>query len=294
MFSQFILFNTKIDKNQPTSANVPSPIPQKSKWLYSLVGIGVSGIIYSGFQKKPNDIIYYKSLKKRNEGKTLSDYNKRIRDTVVYFITGIGTISVLTLAISSKPSITQLLSSSFGIKLVPPSLLSLSLINLNKATQASSDSIRMKSLIKNTLFTCYNTSFALLIAPIVYDLNSVIVKKSLLLTGASCGLLSLISCLIKKSKHLKIASLLDTANGVFFFLGLSNVYFKSKTIESIYLYGGLGFYHGITVYTLKNMVLKARYQQSYDPIVESIDLYVAILNIFIHILRIVYDQQSKQ
>lgn len=296
MLSSYVLFRKTILQNKLQSNNLHLlSSPNKEKLMYLIVGIGACGIVYSEIQKGPNDIFYYKSIKKINKGKTQISYYRRIRNTLSYFGIGIGAISALTFTFASKPIFARFINSS-SAAIIPLPLSYISLLGLNKVNQSSSISsgiISFKTLLKNALYLIYNSSFALLFSPIVSKCNHQIILKSALLSGLSCGLLSLIGVSIKKCKHLKIGNLNETASSTLFFLGISNIFLKSKAIDCIYLYGGLLFYNGIALYSFKNMFLKARYQRRYDCIVESIYLSVNIVNIFIHILKIVNDYQLR-
>ena len=74
---------------------------------------------------------------------------------------------------------------------------------------------------------------------------------------------------------------------------LQMLYPQSRALYNVYLYGGLGLFSLLMMYHTGKMMDNAKTKGHYDPINNSIGIYISSVNIFTHMLQILGGSKRK-
>lgn len=74
---------------------------------------------------------------------------------------------------------------------------------------------------------------------------------------------------------------------------LSIVYPGSPALYNIYLYGGLALFSAFVLYDTQKIMHNAKTLQQYDPINESMKVYLDAINIFVRFVQIFGGNNKK-
>jgi len=76
-------------------------------------------------------------------------------------------------------------------------------------------------------------------------------------------------------------------------VGVVNMFWPSPILMNLYLYGGLMLFGGFVLYDTQKIVHDASTKQTFDPMGQSIGIYLDSINIFIKFLMI-FGKDSKK
>ena len=78
-------------------------------------------------------------------------------------------------------------------------------------------------------------------------------------------------------------------------IGISfmNMFWPSPALTSIWLYGGLALFAAFTLYDVQKIIWSAKSKPVYDPINESLRIYLDAINLFQHFLIIFMNNKKK-
>jgi len=77
-------------------------------------------------------------------------------------------------------------------------------------------------------------------------------------------------------------------------LGLVNMFWPSPALFNIYLYGGLLLFGAFVLYDIQKIIHSAKTKPVYDPIDESIGIYLDTINIFVRFVMIFRQNKNKK
>jgi len=159
-------------------------------------------------------------------------------------------------------------------------------------------------LPKYALWTAFNATQAALIAPMMVFVPGAILARAGLYTVAMMGGLSVIGATAKEDKYLYLGGPLFAGLCVVAASGLAPLVLPATAIrtlalsESIWLYGGLAVFGGITLYDVQKIMHHGRLAQrglmKRDPVNEAISLELDFINIFIRMVQILGMQNNKR
>ena len=67
-------------------------------------------------------------------------------------------------------------------------------------------------------------------------------------------------------------------------IGIANIFLQSNALFNIWLYGGLALFLGFTMYDMKEVQNRAKRSVYFDPMSQSVGVYLDFVNIFIRLL----------
>ena len=73
-----------------------------------------------------------------------------------------------------------------------------------------------------------------------------------------------------------------------------SMFWPSPALMNIYMYGGLVLFGGFVLYDTQKIVFNAKRKAVYDPLNESLSIYLDAINIFQHFLMIFMNNQKKK
>lgn len=257
-----------------------------------LSGVGLCGLTYICYKEEKFNSNSLKSLSEEVQTNPRKIIHKRIKDTLLYFSSGIAITSLASSVILNSPFLLGVSYNGFAQMINVP--LGCMCIRELMRTQ-SLDYKKNKSLYRNILFVLLNTTAAFSISPYLnYVKNINLIRQTLLVTCGCFGGLGIYTHFSRSDSHLKLGGVLGGAFGALSALGASATFFNSPLIYNYWLYGGLATFLGYTLYDMKNIKLLARKSYVYDPILNSLNIYTDFVNVFLRVAGVLEDQSIKE
>jgi FtsH-binding integral membrane protein len=116
-----------------------------------------------------------------------------------------------------------------------------------------------------------------------------LIAQAALATGCVVGGLSLMAMNAKPGSMEKFDTPLGIGLGIVVAAGLGAMLFPMPLLHSISLYGGLAVFSGLTLTDTQKLIRNAEDSFQYDPINESLGIYLDTINIFVRIVQILID-----
>lgn len=198
---------------------------------------------------------------------------------------GLAVTGCVAYLVSQSPQIMMMFQGGNGFMI----FMALALFGIAMLVQTAA--MRISAGAGIALFLLYATLLGALLAPIfiVYDMATL--GGAFLITGGTFGAMSLYGFVTKRDLT-KIGSFLVMAFIGLFLASLVNIFWANNALSWIITYGVLAVFIGITAYQtqqLKNVAEQLRGQPDMlarYAIVGSLTLYIAFINMFLSILRI--------
>lgn len=149
------------------------------------------------------------------------------------------------------------------------------------------------SQLKHALWGGFNITMACNLC-IVGLYGGALVAQAALATGCIVGALSLVAMNSDPEKLSQFEGPLAIGLGVIVAAGLGNLFFPMPLLHNISLYGGLAVFSGLTLTDTNKLMQHAKNlsEDQFDPINESLGIYLDVLNIFIRVIQILADLEK--
>lgn len=144
---------------------------------------------------------------------------------------------------------------------------------------------------KQILWTGFNVSMAGGLCTIGL-VGGPLIAQAALATGCVVGGLSLAASKAKPGSLEQFEAPLGIGLGVVVAAGLGSMFFPMPILHSISLYGGLAVFSGLTMTDTQKLIKAAQQERDFDPINESLGIYLDTLNIFIRMVEILNNLQN--
>ena len=141
--------------------------------------------------------------------------------------------------------------------------------------------------LKNMLFTGFIGTMSLSLVPLIHMYSVPIIFDAAIASGAIMGSLGLVAYNSPSEQFLNWGGPL--AIGLGGMLGvslLSMLYPGSPALHNMWLYGGLALFSAFTLYDTQKIIYRAKTDYVYDPINQSLSIYMDAINIFIRMVMI--------
>ena len=120
------------------------------------------------------------------------------------------------------------------------------------------------------------------------------IADAALATGVSMGALTGIAYRAPSEQFLNWGGPLSLACGGMFAISLLSAFNPaSKALFNIYLYGGLALTGALTLYKTQSILHNAKTHVSYDPLGNSVGIYLDAVNFFVRFLMIMNNSKKK-
>eukprot|EP00300_Choanocystis_sp_HF-7_P042037 c8814_g1_i1.p1 GENE.c8814_g1_i1~~c8814_g1_i1.p1 ORF type:complete len:294 (+),score=55.16 c8814_g1_i1:47-928(+) len=160
-------------------------------------------------------------------------------------------------------------------------------------------SIPYENYIPKTLsLSVFNASIAASLVP-AFTMAGPLAIRAAAYTGGVIGFLSLVALSAKSDEFLSWGQPLALGLGVIVVTSFGRFFLPARfllahsAMESAVMYGGLILFSGFVMYDTQKIVHKAKYNQQYDPINESLHIYLDAVNLFQYILMFLQSRQRK-
>lgn len=124
------------------------------------------------------------------------------------------------------------------------------------------------------------STISLSMVPLINMASMPIIYDALFATGISMGALGAIAYNAPSEEFLRWGGALGMSCGALIGLSLVNIFWQSPAIFNIWLYGGLFLFGAFTLYDIQKIVYNAKSKGYYDPINESMGIYLDAINLF--------------
>ena len=139
-------------------------------------------------------------------------------------------------------------------------------------------------LAKYGCLALFNTSVAFAICPLVV-LGGPLLLRAAAVTGGVVGSLALVAANSPSEQFLWMAGPLAMGLGAVVISSLGAAFLPSAAaatvLHKVSLYGGLVVFSGFMLYDTSRLVDHAKHKPSFDPVVESINIYMDAVNLYV-------------
>ena len=256
----------------------------KQSIMYGLLGVSTAGLGFLCFQNLSKGSTYTKALINTSQSQEKEIVNRRLRSTMVYFCSGLGLTAGLTAVMARSPKLAPIYTNpfvSFGM-MIP------TIFFIYKTRSTPSD-----SNMKPFYYFGFNTCMAFSLAPFALIIPMKVLRDAGILTSGLFAGLGLVSMTSRDDAFLGMSGFLGAGLGAMIALSFANIFLQSPIINSIWLYGGLILFSGFTIYDIKQLQIKAKKEISYDPMYNSIGIYLDFIQLFIRMAMIMNNRKNK-
>lgn len=207
---------------------------------------------------------------------------ERIGKTMGYFTGACGLTGAMTYALRN---------SQRALMMNPWLLLALSL-----GTMIGTQVIDYRSnfVLKNLMYGAFVGTMSVSLLPLIHMYELPIIYDALIASGAITGSLGIVAYNSPSQQFLNWGGPLALGMGGLMGVSLLQIlYPHSRALYSISLYGGLGLFSLFLMYHTGKMMENAKTKGHYDPINNSIGIYLASVNIFISMVQILGAGKKK-
>lgn len=264
--------------NARTVTNTPIAIGQMAAAGASALGLGAMAFYGLGFSNKEGAL---------ERSAVWPQYIKdRVSSTYQYFGASIGITAASAWAVANNAPLMRIATSG-GLMFMFGSIAALvgssMLVRSLPYEQGKFNS-------KNMAWIFHSGLLGGLIAPVSL-LGGPIVMKAAMYTAGIVGGLSLIAATAPSEKFLNMGGPLAIGLGVVFASSIGSAFLPPTTklglsLYSMSLYGGLILFSMFLLYDTQKIVKKAETQMQFDPINESVGIFMDTVNIFIRMATI--------
>jgi len=211
---------------------------------------------------------------------------------------GVGIIGITARAMYQSGFVYRIMATN-------PWIVAIGGLGLSFATMIGTRSTDPSNYVqKYGLWTAFNATQALFIAPLLFMAPPALIARAGLYTVAMMGSISFVGATAKQEKYLYLGGPLLAGVALVAVSGLAPLVLPVTAVrtlaftENIWLYGGLAVFGGFTLYDVQKVLMHARQAErgliKRDAVNESISLELDFLNIFIRMVQILMMQQNRR
>lgn len=261
--------------NRPTAA---------TGFKYLALGVSVAGLSYLSMRNLSHASAYDKALLNSQISYNQNVVNTRTRDTIVYLTSGLALTGALTTGMMRTRALAAALNPWTMLLSLPATMFCMYKIHSTPTNSAT----------KPLYFLGFNSCIAFSLVPLSAMIPAVVLRDAgLLTTGLMTGL-GLVAYTSKDDAFVGMSGVLGAGLGALLALSIANIFLNSPVINNIWLYGGLALFGGMTLYDVKQVQNRAKLQEHFDPMAESIKVYMDFINMFVRLAIILNNQKNKK
>jgi FtsH-binding integral membrane protein len=147
---------------------------------------------------------------------------------------------------------------------------------------------------KKAYWLGFNSLMAFSLVPLVYAAEMLVIRDAFLITSGCFAGLGLITKNSRDDAFLGMSGFLGAGLGAITALSLANIFLQTNALFNIWLYGGLALFLGFTLYDMKTVQVRAQRSAHFDPMTQSLGVYLDFLNIFIRLVYILQGKKNKK
>ncbi len=255
---------------------------------YVLLGLGVGGLGYLTWKSSTARADMTRSL--ISSGSIMSNEValQRTKETMQYFTGNIALTAALTGLMLRSPTI---LRYSYGWA---PLLLTLPGTFFCIYKMYTTPPAPQNSTEKHLYWLGFNALMAFSLVPIISASELLVIRDAFLITSGCFAGLGWVTYNSRDDAFLGMSGFLGAGLGGLVALSLANIFLQSNALFNIWLYGGLALFLGFTLYDMKEVQVRAKRSVYFDPMSQSLGVYLDFVNIFIRLLYILQGKKNKK
>lgn len=149
-------------------------------------------------------------------------------------------------------------------------------------------------VLKNALFAGWVGLVSTSLVPLIHMYSMPILFDAMLATGVTMGSLGLVAYNAPSQQFLNMGGALSIGLGAMLGVSLMQMFNPaSKALFNIWLYGGLGLFSLFVLYDTQMILMRAKTEQRFDPINNSIHVYLDAIQLFIRFAMIFGNAKKK-
>lgn len=251
---------------------------------YGLLGVGTAGLSYLTYQNMKAGNRYNQQLLLQNLTAPKDISTQRVKDTLVYFAGGLTlTGGVMSLMLRSPRIVMASTNLWLGLLTLPPSIFFM--------YKMRSTDVKSNNLAKHLYMLGFNSCIGFSLLPLGAFVEMAILREAFLLTSGCFAGLGYTAYMSRDDSFLGMSGILGAGLGGMMAISFANIFLNSPILFNIWLYGGMALFLGLTLYDLKEIQLRAKKAYTFDPMSESVGIYLDFINIMI---RMTYILQGRK
>jgi FtsH-binding integral membrane protein len=229
--------------------------------------------------------LYYYSGTKADIG--TDNVQKRIRDTYGYVLGGLGLTAVSSAVLFKTPIVRKIIQGNqWGVLAGSLCAIFPFMIGMHVLKDHPESTVA-----RHVSWAGFNIALAATLTPIGF-LGGPLIAQAALTTGGIMGGLSLAAVSMPYDSYRPYYSYLGIGLGGMVAAGIGYMIFPIPALYNFVTYGGLVLFSGLTVADTQKLIDNAKNIQDFDPMTESLSLYLDAINMFIRIADILYKAQA--
>ena len=285
-------FRDNFNKKLNSSGNSQAASTATSYLKYALLGLGMGGLGYVSYQAGQGRDERLKTMLYSGSKVSTDIVIQRTKDTLAYFGAGLTLTSLLTYSMMKSE---RVMATLFKFSSRPILYLCLTIPSMILAIVGMSrPPFPENTTLKHASWFAFNTIMAVTISPFVYMAGAQLAAQACLITGGAVGGLGYVSYISKNDAFLGLNGFLAAGSGVMMACAIASFFTNSALVSNIWLYGGLGLFLAYVLYDVQQIKIKAERQALFDPMSESVHIYMDTINIFIRVLMILDNKRKNK
>uniref|UniRef100_A0A7S3MRA4 Uncharacterized protein n=1 Tax=Strombidium inclinatum TaxID=197538 RepID=A0A7S3MRA4_9SPIT len=147
--------------------------------------------------------------------------------------------------------------------------------------------------LKNMLYGTFIGTMSLSLLPLIHMYSMPIIFDALIASGALMGGLGAVAYFSPSEQFLNWGGPLALGLGGMIGISLLSAFYPSPALHNIWLYGGLALFSAFVLYDTQKVVYRAKTEYAFDPINQSMRVYMDAINIFIRMVMILGNSKKK-
>lgn len=219
---------------------------------------------------------------------------ERVQSTYTYFASGLAVTAVSAYGASRATSFIRFMVNRPILSMITCLAATIGSSVLVFATPYTPETLPLKI----GAFTLFSTVVGATLAPVAL-MAGPLVARAAMYTAAVVGGLSLTAACAPSEKYLYTAGPLSVGLGVVLVASLGGMFATPGTalfsgLQTVVVYGGLVLFGAFLLYDTQKIIYNAERGASYDPVNMSMGIYMDTINIFIRILTILTNSNSRK
>jgi len=255
---------------------------------YGLLGLAAGGLGYLMYNSGKQRAEFQKSLLVGGTTVSKDLALARTKHTLLYLAGGITMTSVMVAGMLRSPTILRW-SSGWA-----PLLVSLPVGFFCIYKMYSTPYTPQNQFEKHLYWIGFNAAISFSMVPLIAMTELVVIRDAFILTAGLFGGLGLVSYNSRDDAFLGMSGILGAGLGGIAAIGVANIFLQSNALFNIWLYAGLALFLGFVLHDMKEIQIRAGRSAYFDPMTNSIGVYLDLINIFQRLLIILQSRKNRK
>jgi FtsH-binding integral membrane protein len=287
-FTKFAKFSTNFDNQKIKQWKGLKEVASSRTLGLALAGLGAGGLAYLMWNAESKNAQMTKSMIAGGSLVSRDISLQRTKSTLTYFAGSVAMTSAMVFGMLRSQTILR-----YSLGWTPLLVgLPLSIFSMYKlrTTPASPDN----TVSKHLFWGLFNSCIAFSLVPIISMSHALVIRDAFLVTSGAFGGLGLVAMNARDDAFLGMSGFLGAGLGCIGAIGIANIFLQSNALFNVWLYGGLALFLAYVLYDMKQIQNKAKRSAYFDPMSESVGVYLDFVNIFIRILMIMNNRNNNR